>query len=41
MSGQENVGRFVNKILNGNALNILKNLPSKSINCVITSPPYW
>jgi len=31
----------INKILQGNALNILKTLPDKSINCCVTSPPYW
>lgn len=31
----------VNKILQGDALKILKTLPSESIDCVITSPPYW
>lgn len=31
----------VNKILNGDALTHLKELPSESINCVMTSPPYW
>jgi DNA modification methylase len=27
--------------ITGDSLNILKNIPSNSINCVITSPPYW
>jgi len=32
----------VNKIIQGHTLNILKrNIDSNSINCVITSPPYW
>ncbi len=30
-----------NKILQGNTLNILKELPDECIDCVITSPPYW
>ncbi len=30
-----------NKILEGDALQELKKLPSESINCVMTSPPYW
>lgn len=30
-----------NKILHGDALTILKTLPSESIDCVVTSPPYW
>jgi DNA modification methylase len=31
----------VNKIVHGNALTVLKKLPSNSVDCVITSPPYW
>lgn len=30
-----------NKIIQGNALTQLKLLPSESVNCCITSPPYW
>lgn len=28
-------------VLNGNALEVLKTLPSESVDCVITSPPYY
>lgn len=31
----------VNKIYTGNSLEVLKTLPEKSIDCCITSPPYW
>jgi len=31
----------INKIVHGNALSVLRKLPSNSIDCVITSPPYW
>ena len=31
----------VNKILQGDCLEILKTLPSESVDMVITSPPYW
>lgn len=31
----------INKIINGDALTILKTLPDESVNCVVTSPPYW
>lgn len=31
----------VNKIIEGNCLTVLKTLPDKSIDCCITSPPYW
>ncbi len=30
-----------NKILQGDALEVLKTLPTESINCCVTSPPYW
>lgn len=30
-----------NKIFLGDALNTLKTFPSESIDCVVTSPPYW
>jgi len=30
-----------NVILQGNALDVLKELPDEYINCVVTSPPYW
>ena len=31
----------VNKIIHGDALEVLKKLPDNSIDCIITSPPYW
>lgn len=31
----------VNKIHNGNSLDILRTLPDESIDCCVTSPPYW
>lgn len=30
-----------NKIIHGNVLEALKRFPDESIDCVITSPPYW
>lgn len=32
---------MVNEILHGDSLEVLKTLPDKSINCCVTSPPYW
>jgi len=32
---------LLNKIINGNSLEVLKTLPDNSIDCCITSPPYW
>lgn len=32
---------LINKILNGNSLEVLKTIPDNSIDCCITSPPYW
>ena len=29
------------KIIQGNCLDVLRELPSESINCCVTSPPYW
>lgn len=31
----------LNKIYNGNALDVLKTFPDESVDMVITSPPYW
>lgn len=31
----------LNKIIQGNALDVLKTLTDKSVDCCITSPPYW
>lgn len=31
----------INKIYQGDSLSILKTFPDESINCIITSPPYW
>jgi DNA modification methylase len=31
----------INKILQGDSLEVLKTLPNESVDCVITSPPYW
>jgi len=31
----------LNKIYNGNCLDVLKTFPDNSIDCCITSPPYW
>jgi len=30
-----------NTIIQGNALEVLKNIPDESIDCIATSPPYW
>lgn len=32
---------LTNKILQGDNLDILKTLPNESVDCIITSPPYW
>jgi DNA modification methylase len=31
----------INRIINGDSLAVLKTLPSESVNCCVTSPPYW
>jgi DNA modification methylase len=35
------IRKCINKILCGDAYDILKRLPDESIDCVVTSPPYW
>ena len=30
-----------NKVYQGDALEVLKKIPSESVNCIVTSPPYW
>lgn len=32
---------YLNKIICGDSLKVLKELPDESVNCVMTSPPYW
>ncbi|GBG57056.1 hypothetical protein SPFL3102_03514 [Sporomusaceae bacterium FL31] len=32
--------RFINQIINGDSLDILRNMPSNSVDAVITDPPY-
>jgi site-specific DNA-methyltransferase (adenine-specific) len=32
---------FVNKIIQGNSLNVLRAIPDETVNLVITSPPYF
>ena len=36
-----NGNQWLNSIINGDALKILQTLPNESINCIITSPPYY
>lgn len=31
----------VNKIIQGDALAVLKTMPDESVDCIVTSPPYW
>jgi DNA modification methylase len=35
------IKQYINRIIRGDAYQILKQLPSESIDCVVTSPPYW
>jgi site-specific DNA-methyltransferase (adenine-specific) len=32
---------YINKIICGKNLEVLPELPAESVNCVVTSPPYW
>jgi len=31
----------INTIINGDCLEVLKTLDAESVNCCVTSPPYW
>ena len=38
----ERIKRFdINKIYEGDVLQVLKTFPDESIDCCVTSPPYW
>jgi DNA modification methylase len=37
---ENNIDKFVNKIINGDCVNVMNSIPEKSIDQVITSPPY-
>lgn len=39
--GSEITGEEKMKLINGDVISELKKLPSESINCIVTSPPYW
>jgi DNA modification methylase len=40
-NSKNSIEQFTDKIICGDSLKILKTIPSESIDCVITSPPYW
>lgn len=40
-SSNKEIEKYINTIIEGDALKVLKKLPDESIDCVITSPPYW
>ncbi|MCA1624017.1 MAG: site-specific DNA-methyltransferase, partial [Acidobacteria bacterium] len=40
-TSHEPIESFINKIIRGDALKILKKLPDESVDCVVTSPPYY
>lgn len=35
------IEKYMNKIIQGSSLEVLKKMPSEFVNMVITSPPYW
>lgn len=35
------IGKYTNRIIGGDSLKVLKTMPDESVDCVITSPPYW
>jgi len=32
---------YINKIIHGDCLEVMKEMPDESVNCCVTSPPYW
>jgi len=37
----QSISHFLNQILCGDAQQVLRRLPDESVDCVVTSPPYW
>ncbi|MEK6879432.1 MAG: hypothetical protein AABY22_07490, partial [Nanoarchaeota archaeon] len=37
----DDVSQWTNKIHLGNCIELAKQLPNESVDCVVTSPPYW
>lgn len=35
------INQYINKIICGNALEVLKEIPDESVNCCVCSPPFW
>lgn len=35
------IAKYLNRIICGDALKVLKKLPDESVDCIVTSPPYW
>lgn len=40
-TSQKPLEYFINKIICGDALKTLRTIPGESIDCIVTSPPYW
>ena len=40
-ASQKSIVKFTNRILCGDSFKVLKTIPDESMDCVITSPPYW
>jgi site-specific DNA-methyltransferase (cytosine-N4-specific) len=38
---QISIQPFINRIVCGDAKEVLKRMPNESVDCVVTSPPYW
>lgn len=37
----KNIQEMINTVILGSALTVLDKIPDSSVNCIITSPPYW
>lgn len=38
---ENNIENWIGEVHQGNAKDVLKDIPNNSVDCVITSPPYW
>lgn len=39
--GEDLLKTFINQVIEGHVLDVLRSIPAESVNIVLTSPPYW
>ena len=37
----KSIGEIINTVVVGDVLDVLRQMPDESVDCVVTSPPYW